>query len=204
MQNDEIRNSSKKDAAGGGSDHPLNDYVGKFEHPGYESVEVESRENTLVLSYCSNSFVLSHKCYDSFMVKKDDDKMFVLFPACSFTRDYSGDVSELRIPFEPSVDAIVFKKKINDKLLATNYLSRFEGSFAGDSFTLDVVLQNSHLVALVQNRSEESTLLPVKNMLFKYKEDPNSAVCFTSDSDGKVTGVLLNTSYGLALNLKKK
>ncbi len=89
--------------------HPLNDYVGKFYHPGYGFVEVGIEEEGLVVKYGTLSILLSHTCYDNFLGTWNffQDKEY----NCTFSRDSNGDILEIFIPMEPSVDPIVFKKQ---------------------------------------------------------------------------------------------
>jgi hypothetical protein len=89
--------------------HPLNDYVGKFYHPGYGFVEVGIEEGGLVVKYGTLSIFLSHTCYDNFLGTWNflQDKEY----NCTFSRDSNGDILEIFIPMEPSVDPIVFKKE---------------------------------------------------------------------------------------------
>jgi len=91
------------------TEHPLNDYVGKFYHPGYGFVEVDIKEEGLVVKYGTLSILLSHTCYDNFLGTWNfyEDEKF----NCRFSRDSNGNILEVFIPMEPSLHPIVFKRQ---------------------------------------------------------------------------------------------
>jgi len=173
---------------------PFTDYIGEFEHPGYGTISVDAEESGLVVSYHALAFPLSHTCYDHFtgVWQWAWDLNF----SCSFIRDRFGEVSELHMPMEESVDMIVFKRKAGNELLATNYLKQFEGLFESDLFFLNIVLKGTQLVGVIPSTGDEYALIPGKPLQFSIQGMPGATARFISAEDGKITAIVVNTSHG--------
>ncbi|MBM3312917.1 MAG: serine hydrolase, partial [Candidatus Aminicenantes bacterium] len=88
--------------------HPLSAYVGEFEHPAYGSITVALDGNGLRADYHQRTFVFEHFHYDVFKMK--NDWMGVEYRA-NFVVNLKGDIAALAVPFEPSVEPILFAKK---------------------------------------------------------------------------------------------
>jgi CubicO group peptidase (beta-lactamase class C family) len=93
--------------SGTGLTHPLADYIGDFEHPGYGVVSVEVADGGLKATFHDMAFPLEHYHYDIFEMVSDlfDTRMTV-----SFISDVKGEISRLSIPLEPSVKDIIFTR----------------------------------------------------------------------------------------------
>ena len=105
------KRSQERDAdrkAGTIPSHPLAAYAGLYEHPAYGAISVAWDGQSLKADYHQRSFVLEHYHYDVFRMK--NDWMDVEYKV-SFVADLKGEVSALAVPFESSVEAVVFVKK---------------------------------------------------------------------------------------------
>ncbi|MDO3408949.1 serine hydrolase [Saccharibacillus sp. CPCC 101409] len=86
--------------------HELEEYAGEYEHPGYGGVTITAKDGGLHMKYHNNEMKVSHLHYDIFT--------FELFGGphpLSFATGVDGGISSLSIPFEPSVDPIVFARQ---------------------------------------------------------------------------------------------
>lgn len=88
--------------------HPLEDYAGEFEHPGYGIISVEVEDDHLKGTYNSMSRVLEHYHYDTFMINMWNSTTKF---AIAFSIDARGNVGSLSISMEPAVKPIVFTRK---------------------------------------------------------------------------------------------
>lgn len=88
--------------------HPLEDYVGKYHHPGYGIFTIEKEGDSLKGKYNATDSVLRHYHYDVFIIFNghlgEDLRL-------SFFSDPQGNIDRLSVKLEPSVKSIVFKKK---------------------------------------------------------------------------------------------
>jgi CubicO group peptidase (beta-lactamase class C family) len=88
--------------------HPLDDYVGDYWHPGYETLTITREGDSLKAAHNGVDYALAHYHYDIFETSNKDMEFSVLAP---FIVDNAGSISEFRLQIEPLVDAIVFTRK---------------------------------------------------------------------------------------------
>ncbi len=88
--------------------HPLDDYVGDYWHPGYETLTISRDGDSLNATHNGWIYALKHYHYDIFEATNSDIEFSVLAP---FIMDNAGKVSEFRLQLEPLVDPIIFKRK---------------------------------------------------------------------------------------------
>lgn len=177
--------------------HPLEDYVGTYEHPGYGKVTVELVDGNLEVNYNDLIFVLDHWHYDVFRVNEEKQDMVVSFEGAKFTfcNNSNGEVGEITIPFEPTADDIVFKRKSEEKLSTLNYLKQFTGAYEIYGYTLEIVIRNHALIAIIPGQPNYE-LIPSCENEFTVKAMTGSTVRFVLDSNNKVDEVLLLHPYG--------
>jgi CubicO group peptidase (beta-lactamase class C family) len=92
--------------------HPLQDYAGDYEHPGYGRITIELKEEKLLLIFHSIIFTIEHYHYDIFEGRSeylDETKLI------SFQLDLQGNITSLSISLEPEVKDILFKKSTSFK-----------------------------------------------------------------------------------------
>ncbi|WP_202710349.1 serine hydrolase [Sporosalibacterium faouarense] len=86
--------------------HKLEEYAGEYTNSGYGDISITVKGNVLHMQYHNNSMEVKHLHYDIFT--------FELFGgphSISFATGVDGSISSLSIPFEPSVEPILFTKK---------------------------------------------------------------------------------------------
>jgi CubicO group peptidase (beta-lactamase class C family) len=98
----------------GHSERVLQEYLGSYEHPSYDVVEIKLENEHLVALFGNSSTPLHVKFDDGFSGRLQLLEIFSIDPFVDFTfvRDSFGEVSELHIPFEGfrGNKPIVFKK----------------------------------------------------------------------------------------------
>lgn len=88
--------------------HPLDDFCGQFEHPGYGNILIQKNAEGLVVHEKERDYVLRHYHYDTFeFLSEEGDVEFKV----TFHTDEKGTISSASVPFEPSIRAIVFERK---------------------------------------------------------------------------------------------
>jgi hypothetical protein len=85
--------------------HPLDDYVGLYEHPGYGILMLERVGNALQAKYNMLTFILSHYHYDIFEMTNESIDFDQLL---SFYTDAKALIGSLGVKFEPAAKDIVF------------------------------------------------------------------------------------------------
>jgi hypothetical protein len=109
--------------------HPLEEYAGDYEHPGYGSLKMELRNGRLVSVYNGIEFTLEHWHFEVFNASKADNDLAMddLNWKLSFQTSLKGYVDAVAVPLEPKVKPIVFTKRPDKKLSDPEYLKRFAG-----------------------------------------------------------------------------
>ncbi len=89
--------------------HPLADYAGSYEHPGYGKLTVRLEGDALKAIYNGIEMTLAHHHYDVFLLTAaaDDTELFLLVP---FETDIEGNIARVKVGFEPTVEPIVFAR----------------------------------------------------------------------------------------------
>ena len=87
--------------------HPLEDYAGDYEHPGYGIVAIIKKGEQLKGVFNSFSFDVKHYHYDIFEMLNE---FYDMTEKVSFFTDNKGNISSLSVQLEDRVDAIIFTK----------------------------------------------------------------------------------------------
>ena len=155
--------------------------------------------------YNDLNFVLNHWHYDVFSIVEEKQDMVVSFEGKKFTfcNVASGEIGELMVPFEPSADDIVFKKRVEEKLSAKSYLKRFTGTYAIHGYTVEIILRDHKLIAIVPGQPNYD-LSPTTENEFNIPAMTGASVKFIMDEDNEVKEVLLLYPYGAFTAVRKK
>lgn len=97
--------------AGTSPSHPLEQYAGTYEHPGYGIIQVTPEGGRLQLRLDDFVSRLEHFHYDVFRSEKDGTEPPLENARVTFAYGPNGKVESLKIPLEPSAPDIVFTRK---------------------------------------------------------------------------------------------
>lgn len=173
--------------------HALPEFAGNYSHPGYGSLNVSARNDSLFARSSYANFYLQHYHYDIFKpisqadgMSQDEDSPIRL----QFTTDLKGEIAELHaVGLEPAVKEIVFSKKATAVKLEKSDLEIYCGEYALGGMTCKVYLKpDNTLMVFVPGQPDYETL-PVGNHEFKLKVIDGYSVRFEVDGNGKATAV---------------
>ena len=123
--------------------HPLAEYEGEFEHPGYGKLTVHraggADANRLEMTLNDVHRPLEHFHYDTFQVPADPLDPFEKL-RISFQTDPQGEVSTVSGTFEANVKDIVFKRVAERRMFETSFLRQFTGEYDMPGSPLSVSL----------------------------------------------------------------
>jgi CubicO group peptidase (beta-lactamase class C family) len=178
--------------------HPLEEYAGDYQHPGYGPLKVELRDGRLVSIYNGIEATLEHWHFEVFNAPKaDNDPALDDFnQKLQFQTNLKGYVDAVAVPLEPSVKPIVFTKQPDKKLTDPEYLKRFAGEYELAGQTVTVRLQG-HVLMFEQKGAPPVELIPDRDDEFNLKRVSGLSVRFVSDRSGKVLELALNTPDGV-------
>ena len=177
--------------------HSLEEYVGVYENPGYGKLNINLVDGKLEAVYNDLTFILDHWHYDVFNIVEEKQDTIIALEGTKFVfrNNALGDVGELAVPFEPKADDIIFKKKGEGKLSNVTYLRQFTGAYEIYGYTLEMVIRDHALIALIPGQPNYE-LIPISENEFAIKTMKGSTVRFVLGVDGKVDEILLIHPYG--------
>jgi CubicO group peptidase (beta-lactamase class C family) len=178
--------------------HPLEEYAGDYQHPGYGPIKVELRDGRLVSIYNGIEATLEHWHFEVFNAPKaDNDPALADFnQKFQFQTNLKGYVDAVAVPLEPSVKPIIFTKQPDKKLTDPEYLERFAGEYDLAGQTVTVRLQG-HVLLFEQKGARPVELVPDRDDEFNLKRLSGLSVRFVSDRSGKVLELAFNTPNGV-------
>ncbi|HCL04804.1 MAG TPA: penicillin-binding protein [Chitinophagaceae bacterium] len=140
--------------------HALKDYEGIYSHPGYGSMELITRNDSL-FGYISNNDVtwLKHYHYDVFSpfnVDKDGkiDTSGNSPLKFQFFMNESGEINALNLKLEPTLDALRFTKSPRTVKTNADDLQKYVGEYELGGATVKVSVKNNTLFTLVPGQPE--------------------------------------------------
>ena len=133
--------------------HPLADYAGEYDHPGYGIVKIERLPgDKLQATYNRIVTPLEHWHYDVFNGLENPADPTFEDMKYHFRGDLAGNVAELEASFEPRVEPIVFKKRPDPRLTDPQYLRTFTGDYILGPQALNLSLRGTKLVLTIANQ----------------------------------------------------
>jgi len=175
--------------------HDLTDYTGQYEHPGYGIVTVELADEALNLSFNSFHCPLQHYHYDIFEIPESPmDPLEEL--KVTFFYNKKGDIDQLAIPLESSVDDIVFQLVVDESLSQKDVLVQFVGQYELGSTVITVDLRGEDTLTLTVPGQPTYTLVPTREMNFDLKGMNGFSVEFKKDTHGEIVEVVFYQPNG--------
>lgn len=185
--------------------HSLDEYAGIYENPGYGQIKIEYDGNQLRAAYNNLSYPLEHWHYDVFNVSGESDLTLISFKdtKITFRNNVNGDISELILPLETKTPDVLFTRKAEDSLNNASYLRSFTGVYEIYSYTVEIMLRNQSLFAVIPGQPMYE-LVPSAPNEFSIKSLSGFTVRFVMDENNQVQEVLLNQPYGIVYTAKPK
>ena len=185
--------------------HPLEDYEGQYEHPGYGLLDVVLRGGKLEAMFNGIPCHLDHWHYDVFAISEDTEDLLISRKGMKFTfhTNINGEIDQLSIPFEPKSPPILFQKKRSDKFSTLSYFRKFLGTYEIYNITVEFVVRDGTLIAIIPGQPVYE-LVPTADNEFSVKSMLECTLRFVQDGLGNITQVLLVSPYGAYTATRKK
>lgn len=181
--------------------HPLDEYAGDYEHPGYGTLSVRKVDDRLEFTFNDITTPLEHWHYEVFNALKAEDDAFENMKL-QFGNDLKGNVASVSVPFEPAVSNIVFTKKPDAKYFDADYLRKFTGDYDLAGRTVSIDLKGNELLLIVPGQPPYA-MVPDLSGEFVLKVYSEVSVGFTTDSDGNAKSLILKQPDGIIEARKK-
>jgi CubicO group peptidase (beta-lactamase class C family) len=172
--------------AGTAPAHQLGDYAGRYEHPGYGTLEVGNGDGGLDVALGVIGFEVAHRHYETFdLVWKDLGELRM---TASFVTDESGSVSEVRCSFEPAVETVRFRRVADARLSDEGFLAGLAGRYALGPVTVEVVVEAGPRLVAFQNGNRVA-LEPSGGLRYTVPMAPGLTLEFVLDDSGRATAI---------------
>ena len=179
--------------------HPIDDYLGEYEHPGYGIYSI--RKDGANLQLVANDKMvleLEYYHYDIFNATHETiDYPLVL----SFNTDYKGNIAGFYTQLEPMVKKIYFTRLADRRLSDVAYLEQFTGLYEYIEQPLMVYLKEDKLFASIPG--QEFELIPYQGTEFTLKGMTGFSIAFKQDENKRYSEVVV-TQPGMVSTSKRK
>jgi CubicO group peptidase (beta-lactamase class C family) len=151
--------------------HPLDEYVGEYEHPAYGVVAVKQEGAALTARFHDIPMRLNHWHYETFRGDVEDRSLSEVKLFFQFFTDGQGEVDRVTVPFEPAVEPISFRKRPPARLTDAEFLRQLAGDYAmadNPAFKMSVTLTGS-VLSLTLPGQAPIELEPAQGTSFRLK-----------------------------------
>ena len=187
--------------------HPLTAYEGRYHHPGYGSVTIYAKGDSLFGRFSQQQLWLQHNNYNVF-------NAFLYRPEegidttgsnllLQFVLGLGGDIETLNMPLEPGLQQpLQFKRQPKEVAIATADLKKYEGTYTLAGMEAKVYVKGDKLYLFVPGQPEYE-LAAGGNHKFVLKGIQGFSVQFALDG-GKVTDATFMQPNGNFKAVKKE
>jgi len=168
--------------AGTKPSHPLEDYVGEFEHPAYGVFTTSKTGEGLLFDFHKARLPLSHFHYDRFDTPDDEEEGKW---SVNFSTGPHGEVDKALVSLDEA--EVTFVRRVPAALSALTTLRPYAGTYETPTGAkLEVVLKENGTLGVVFPGRPFQALLPWKPHRFRVKEFSDVVTEFVV-SEGRVT-----------------
>jgi len=207
---DAEKNKTSNQKPGTHLSHALVDYTGLFNNPGYGTMEVYLRNDSLFGHTPNGDSWLRHFHYDVFE-PFDVDKTSGIDTSdksnlrIQFHMNPAGEINMVSIPLQPGLNAIEFERTSRPKEISKDELKKYEGTFefAPGQEAKFYVKGDKTLFAFIEGQPEYE-LVPVGNLKFDLKVLKGYSVLFEENDKGEIIAVSFVQPNGTFKATKKK
>jgi hypothetical protein len=175
--------------------HPLAEYAGEYENPGYGVLTVKFNGKSLETTYNNITAQLEHWHYDIFRAHSEELEGLKLY--ANFTTNNSGDIDRVSLPLEPSVKEILFTRIPPSIMSDPQFLRKFVGDYTLETQVSKISLKGDSAITLYVPGQPVYDLVPYKGTEFNIKGLTGFSVVFTVDKSGAVTEAVFHQPNGI-------
>jgi CubicO group peptidase (beta-lactamase class C family) len=169
---------------------PLEAYAGEYEHPGYGTLTITLEDGTLRPHLGTMDLGLSHRHYETFDLEWHELGDLQVFPLM-FGSDPDGDITDLTVPFEPSVETLKFDRLPDTRAKDPEVLRRLAGTYAMGTIEVAVAQRGDQVLTASMSGSPAFELQPVRGLRFEVKGRPGITAEFELDQAGDVVRLVV-------------
>jgi CubicO group peptidase (beta-lactamase class C family) len=186
------KTSSQK--AGTKPSHLLVEYTGDYSNPGYGSLDIYFKNDSLFAKAGKNNMWLKHYHYDIFspfpIVDGKVDTVGGIPIQFNFRTNDSGDISSFVSKLEPAVDHLEFKRTPKGVAMDKGELEKYVGEYELPGIVAKVYIKGENTLYLLVPGQPEYELLPLEKHKFALKILDGFKLEFVEGESGNIAEVL--------------
>ena len=176
--------------------HPLADYAGEYEHPGYGTLAVQHKDAKLAFVFNDIETPLEHWNHDVFNGLKGKDPAFE-DEKIKFNLGTEGEVASVQIVLESAVKAIVFERRADRFQTDPVWLSKLVGRYALTADEKAEISLRGSQVFLAFGKQTPRELIPQRGTRFAIKGLTDFFANFKLDAKGVATAFDMEQPNGI-------
>jgi CubicO group peptidase (beta-lactamase class C family) len=179
--------------AGTSPSHSLHAYTGEYANPGYGNFDIMLEGDSLFAQFPLLKFWLKHYHYDVFETYLvEDSGIDVTDPSTlriNFSTNNTGEISGLKVKFEPTIDALEFKHKPVELEVNSETLQQYVGEYSLSGTTIKVYIKRGRTLYVFVPGQPEYELFATAPHKFSIKMLDGYSLLFSEGENGKIDGV---------------
>jgi hypothetical protein len=190
--------------------HPLDDYTGFYNNPGYGSFEVVLQHDSLWANFPRQTWWLKHYHYDVFDPLNKDPKTGIDTTEdgplkVQFNMDQTGSICSISMNIEPSLNKpLVFNRTVKPNAITPAELQKYVGEYVIANVIVKCYIKNGVTLYLVVPDQPEYELAPIGKDKFVLKALNGFEEQFITNDKGEVTSMLSIQPNGTFKAIRKK
>ena len=154
--------------------HPLADFAGNYNNPGYGTMKLYTRHDSLFVKTVTHTLWLRQSNYDIFEVFDVDPKEGIDTTdngglKLQFRMNLSGDIDAVEGQLEAGLKPIVFTKQIEAKTVTAAELQKYAGDYSLAGLTVKVYVKDAKTLFVLVPGQPDYEMVPLGNDKFAVK-----------------------------------
>jgi hypothetical protein len=174
--------------------HLLVEYTGDYSNPGYGTLEIIFKNDSLFAKAGKNNMWLKHHHYDIFspypVVEGKVDTVGGFGLQFNFRTNDSGEISSFVSKLEPAVDHLEFKRTPKGVIMDKAELEKYVGDYELPGIVAKVYIKGENTLYLLVPGQPEYELLPLEKHKFALKILDGFKLEFVEGESGNIAEVL--------------
>lgn len=174
--------------------HLLVEYTGDYSNPGYGTLEIIFKNDSLFAKAGKNNMWLKHHHYDIFspypVVEGKVDTVGGFGLQFNFRTNDSGEISSFISKFEPAVDPLEFKRTPKGVIMDKAELEKYVGDYELPGIVAKTYIKGENTLYLLVPGQPEYELLPLEKHKFALKILDGFKLEFVEGESGNIAEVL--------------
>jgi CubicO group peptidase (beta-lactamase class C family) len=167
--------------------HPIDDYLGEYEHPAYGIYSIRKFGDTLQL-IANEKLIMEFEHYH-FDIFDATHKTFDYYFKLAFNTDNKGNIAGFSTQLEPMVKQVYFTHLADRRLSDAAYLVQFTGQYDYNELPLMVYLKEGKLFASIPG--QEFELIPYQGTEFTLKGMTGFSIAFKQDDNKRYSEAIV-------------